>query len=162
MRAEAEALNARRQNYVLAMGQAQLAWQQAAVGRLTNLVRGQIPKPGEDDLRGFEWGYWQRVARGAPRKLGPVKKDNRVYSGFVQLAYSPDGRRLAATTNSGMAFVWDVASGTVESRIPPGGWQFGHCVSPRRPANCAGRFRRGCVVSCPAASPPGGSGAANC
>jgi WD40 repeat protein len=118
--ADAEALNARRRSYVLAMGQAQLAWQQAAVDRLKNLLRGQIPPADANDLRAFEWHYWQRVTRGAPREFS-AKEGARTYMGFGAVAYSPDGRRLVATTNSGKAFLWNVASGKLERTFPLGG-----------------------------------------
>ena len=105
-RAEAEALNARRNNYVLAMGQAQLAWQQAAVGRLKNLLQAQNSKPGEQDLRGFEWHYWNHVARGAPRTLR-VNDPNPI---LLSVAYSPDGKWLAALAGSGRVYLWDAMS----------------------------------------------------
>jgi WD40 repeat protein/serine/threonine protein kinase len=104
-RAKAEALNARRQNYVLAMGQAQLAWQSAAVGRLWNLLKAQEPADVEDDLRGMEWHYWNRVSRGAPGSLQmPGKKLP------AAVAYSQDGKRLAAVGGA-TAVLWDVSTG---------------------------------------------------
>ena len=60
-RAEAEALKARRNNYVLAMGQAQLAWQSAAVDRLKNLLQGSNPAEERRRLAGI------RVALLEPR-----------------------------------------------------------------------------------------------
>jgi WD40 repeat protein len=116
-RAEAEAFKARRNNYVLAMGQAQLAWQSGSVERLRHLIAGQVPKLGEPDLRGFEWYYWQKVARGAPRQFGPLKHEGKDYSGFHAVAFSSDGRRVAATTYGGMAFVWDLDGGRVEHAL---------------------------------------------
>jgi WD40 repeat protein/serine/threonine protein kinase len=114
-RAEAEALNARRRNYVLAMGQVQLAWQSAAVGRLKRLLGEQVPKPGEEDLRGFEWYYWNHVTRGAPR-IFRADAPNAVEA----VVYSPDGTRLAGLTGSGKAYLWDLASGAVQRVITVG------------------------------------------
>jgi WD40 repeat protein/serine/threonine protein kinase len=112
-RATAEALNARRQNYVLAMGQAQLAWQQAAVGRLKNLLHGQVPKENEDDLRGFEWHYWNHVTRGAPRTL----RTNDPIPITRGVAYSADGNWLAALAGSGRIHLWDAATGAARQVI---------------------------------------------
>jgi WD40 repeat protein len=106
-RAEAEALNARRHNYVLAMGQAQLAWQQAAVGRLRNLLTEQKPRPGEEDLRGFEWYYWDRRAHGAPVALRVTGPNPALQA----VAFSPDGRRLVAASKGGQGHLWDAATG---------------------------------------------------
>ncbi|HEY1375223.1 MAG TPA: protein kinase [Gemmataceae bacterium] len=119
-RAKAEALNARRQNYVLAMGQAQLAWQQSAIDRLHNLLRRQTPKAGDDDLRGFEWYYWDRVSRGPPRSL-PTGVPNATVDA---VAYSPDGRYIAGAMRwHGKAVLWDAATGATVGTISvtPGG-----------------------------------------
>jgi WD40 repeat protein/tRNA A-37 threonylcarbamoyl transferase component Bud32 len=106
--ASAEATNGRHRNYVLAMGQAQLAWQQAALGRLRKLLQDQIPRPGEDDLRGFEWYYWDRLARGAPRVLRLDGSDSAVEA----VAYSPDGRLLAGAGRGGRGYLWDASTAT--------------------------------------------------
>jgi hypothetical protein len=41
---------------------AQVAWEDAQVGRLLELLGEHKPKPGEPDLRGFEWHYWNNLA----------------------------------------------------------------------------------------------------
>jgi serine/threonine protein kinase/WD40 repeat protein len=116
----AEVLNTRRQNYVLAMGQAEDAWQQSAVDRVRNLLNGQIPKPGQDDLRGFEWHYWNRTTRGAPRALR-IDDGNSVVQA---VAYTPDGNRLAAISRSGNVYVWDSRTGSDVRRYKVGDpWQ---------------------------------------
>jgi serine/threonine protein kinase/WD40 repeat protein len=112
-RAETEALNARRNNYVLAMGQVQLAWQQSALTRLRNLLRQQVPKDGAEDLRGFEWHYWNRVARGAPKAysiegLNPIAE---------AVGYTSDGKRLVAAGRDGTAFIWNADTGELERTI---------------------------------------------
>jgi WD40 repeat protein/serine/threonine protein kinase len=125
-RAETEALKARQQNYVLAMGQTQLAWQQAAVGRMRNLLSGQVPKTGEDNLRGFEWHYWNHVASGAPRTL----RTNDQYPAVVGLAYSADAKRLAALTGSGRIHLWDPLTGA-ELRVIETGTEVPRCIAFR-------------------------------
>ena len=105
-RAEAEALNARRNNYVLAMGQAQLAWQQSAMSRMRSLLKQLEPRPGTEDLRGFEWYYWNRAARGAPRVL-TMEGPNPIVEA---LAFSPDGRHILAAGRGGLVCDWDTQS----------------------------------------------------
>jgi AAA-like domain len=45
----------RRQLYAAQMNLAQQAWDAGNVGRTVELVEAQRPRPGEEDLRGFEW-----------------------------------------------------------------------------------------------------------
>lgn len=113
LRAEAEALNARRNNYDLAMGQVQLAWQQSAMTRLRNLLKQQIPKDVEEDLRGFEWHYWNRAAQGAPKSF-PIEGSNPIVEA---VAYTSDGRRLVAVGRGGQAVVWNADTGERERTI---------------------------------------------
>ena len=52
----------RRTLYDVSMNLAQAAWEGDDPGRTFALLRQQIPQPGEEDLRGFEWHYWDRLA----------------------------------------------------------------------------------------------------
>jgi WD40 repeat protein/serine/threonine protein kinase/tetratricopeptide (TPR) repeat protein len=68
-------------------------------------LRAQIPKPGEEDRRGFEWYYlWDQCCGG-----------RRILAGHVghvfDLAFSPDGNTLISAGADGHILVWDVASG---------------------------------------------------
>ena len=38
-------------------------WKADHLGRIAELLDEQRPKTGEVDLRGFEWHYWDRLAR---------------------------------------------------------------------------------------------------
>src|SRR5207248_821042 len=97
------------------------------VGRLKNLLRGQVPQAGEDDLRGFEWHYWDHVTRGAPRTL----RTNDPNPSVPAVIYSSDGKLLAALTASGRVHIWDIATGaeprTFGKLNVPGG---GVAISP--------------------------------
>ena len=44
------------------MNLAQAAWESGDARRTLELLRQWVPKPGEEDLRGFEWHYWNRQA----------------------------------------------------------------------------------------------------
>ena len=90
-RAEAEALNARRNNYVLAMGQAQLAWQQAAVGRLKNLLRAQNSKPGEQDLRRIRMALLEPCRSRRPANLAGQRPEPNSPVGSVQSGWKMVG-----------------------------------------------------------------------
>ena len=111
--AKTEALKARRNNYVLAMGQAQFAWQQSAMGRLRRLLKQQEPADGEDDLRGFEWHYWNRMARGAPSSLTAGGSQVQVNN----IGYTPDGKRLVAADQSGEVHIWNAETNVREQRL---------------------------------------------
>jgi tRNA A-37 threonylcarbamoyl transferase component Bud32 len=72
--------------------------------RLLTALKRQIPKPGEDDLRGFEWWYlWRQSHTEKVTLTGHTKP-------VEQLAYSADGKRLATAAGPEIK-VWDVASG---------------------------------------------------
>jgi serine/threonine protein kinase len=49
--------------YTAHMNLAQHAWEQAGVARVLELLEQQRPKPGEPDLRGFEWHYLHRLCQ---------------------------------------------------------------------------------------------------
>jgi serine/threonine-protein kinase len=68
------------------------------------LAQHAAPPPGAEDLRGFEWHYWNRVA--VQRELHTLKGT----SGFHIVAWSPDGKRLAGAENN-VWRLWDAASG---------------------------------------------------
>ncbi|HVC98974.1 MAG TPA: serine/threonine-protein kinase, partial [Pirellulales bacterium] len=61
-RAEAEAKRAQRHVYAAHMNLAQNAWEETRLGRLVALVDEHRPQGADDDLRGFEWYYWRRLA----------------------------------------------------------------------------------------------------
>jgi WD40 repeat protein/tRNA A-37 threonylcarbamoyl transferase component Bud32 len=78
----------RRVHYATSMNLAQAAWDGDNVQRLIELLDEQRPKPGEADLRGFEWHHWHKLAHADLRTWA-------FHSGgeLVGAALSPDGRR---------------------------------------------------------------------
>ncbi len=92
----------RRHLYVAQMSLAQNAWRDAEIARLLDLLNEQRPKPGQEDLRGFEWHYLWRLCHSEERTL---KGANLV------AAYSPDGQRLASASPDKKIKVWDMGTG---------------------------------------------------
>jgi WD40 repeat protein/serine/threonine protein kinase len=113
-RAEAEELAARRMAYDSDMSLAQQALAAKNLGHVQRLLDRHRPKPGEEDLRNWEWRYlWQNVQSDASFVLR--REPGRVFG----LTFSPDGKLLA----SGGAYevtakIWDIAKRQVIQEIP--------------------------------------------
>jgi WD40 repeat protein len=123
-RAEAQntAATNRAQWYAATMNGAAGAWDEGNVGQLVDLLLSQIPKPGEPDLRGFEWHYWwgkcepyrkcSKMHIDAATMVGRPARTNVNY-----VKYSPDGRSLAAAMSNGFIGLWDVADGRLKRTL---------------------------------------------
>jgi WD40 repeat protein/serine/threonine protein kinase len=106
----------RRANYVADMNLARVAWDESNLGRTRELLEKHRPRPGETDLRGFEWHYLRRLSR---RDLLNVK----AHAGGVNaVAFTPDGKRLVTSGSieprrkmfdprPGEVKFWDAATG---------------------------------------------------
>jgi WD40 repeat protein len=71
--------------------------------RAAALVKGQRPADGQDDLRGFEWHFLQRISQRYVRTL------NQAGNAALALALSPDGKQLAVGLAGGGLELWDTA-----------------------------------------------------
>jgi hypothetical protein len=93
----------RRLLYAAHMNLAQQAWENADAGRVEELLESHRPHSGSEDLRGFEWYYLWRLSL---RFFSILRHDSYVYS----VAFSPDGKRLAAGSNEPVVRLLEVAT----------------------------------------------------
>jgi hypothetical protein len=102
------------------------------LGRAISLLDRQRPKPGQKDLRGWEWRYlWRQTQSDAELTL--CHKDSEICT----LAVSPDGRLLATSDyHEGRLSLWDLQTRKEvvvgenlarACRIFAGGFTFGLC-----------------------------------
>jgi WD40 repeat protein/serine/threonine protein kinase len=101
----------RRALYAGHLNLVQAAWESNAIDRGLGLLDEERPRPGEEDLRGFEWHYWQRCYRagvrtftlpGKPYFPALTADGGRVAGG----CWSPDVRGRVSAIK-----VWDTDTG---------------------------------------------------
>ncbi len=108
----------RRSLYASDMNLVRTAWDGDNVRRALDLLERHKPKPGETDLRGFEWFYWKRQCR---QEIKAVQLDGFKVGSIADietlgrsLIISPSGRFCAATTHKEskcLLTVWNTATG---------------------------------------------------
>jgi WD40 repeat protein/predicted Ser/Thr protein kinase len=84
------------------------------LARLT--LAAHRPKPGEEDLRGFEWRYLMDQSRG--QQLATLRGHSWI---VTCVAFSPDGSLLASGSLDGSCKIWDCASLRLIRTIADGG-----------------------------------------
>jgi len=91
--------------YIAHMNLARHAWEAGSTDQTAELLEQHRPKPGETDLRNFEWYYLYRLCHG---ELLVLKgHTDSVGSG----AYSADGKRLATGSRDRTVKIWDAQTG---------------------------------------------------
>jgi len=107
----------RRLLFVSQMNRVQSAWRENAIGRALELLNEQRPQPGQEDWRHFEWHYWWRQCH---QDLHTLSGHNRPVS---TVAFSPDGKHLASSSDEGTVKIWESATGrlvrTLEKQAQP-------------------------------------------
>jgi serine/threonine protein kinase/WD40 repeat protein len=86
----------RKSHYAASMNLIPAAWQAANTKRVAELLKEQKPVPGEIDLRGFEWHYWDRLCHPehASRNLGKGFTGLMGYAAEGVGFFSRDGQRF--------------------------------------------------------------------
>src|SRR5262249_10950900 len=89
-----------RQNaYYQRIALAEREWSANNLGRMQQLL-DECP----DDLRGWEWSYLKRLPLG---ELPPLRHSGAA----LGVAVSPDGKRIASSSQDGYVIIWDAHTG---------------------------------------------------
>lgn len=102
-RAEEQEEANRRLLYSAHMNLAARDWQDSSVERMRDLLALHEPRPGQSDLRGFDWYLLWALAH-------PDRQTLRFSGAFVSVVMSPDFR-LFATGEETDVKLWDMATG---------------------------------------------------
>jgi hypothetical protein len=115
-RASREEQLALRNLYDARMNLLQINWDNNRIGPCLELLSQTRPRPGETDLRGFEWYYWDRLCHSYHLELTGHKGT------LWGVAFSPDGQLLAGAGDDGSASedgvirLWDAQTGQLLRR----------------------------------------------
>ena len=111
-RAEAGELAARQTLYAVEMNLAYHAWQAGNDRRARELLDRQLPKPGQEDQRDFDWRWLWRLCQ--DESLFKF----RGHSGFWRTAaYSPDGKTVATGGADKTIKLWNLPTREVVTNL---------------------------------------------
>jgi WD40 repeat protein/tRNA A-37 threonylcarbamoyl transferase component Bud32 len=106
--ASRRATEATRRLYVADLRLVRHAWEQGQPDRVRELLADHDPAhTGRQDLRGFEWYYWERQRQ---LHLAPLRGHRWQVNG---VAFSPEGKYLASAGADQSVKVWDLSDGRV-------------------------------------------------
>jgi len=102
--AQNEMKTKRRVLYAARLNLAQQNWEYFSVGRVLEMLQEQVPQPGQEDLRGFEWYYLWQLCHSETRTL---QHDE----GLSRVAFAPDGKWLMTMAGGHVITFWETATG---------------------------------------------------
>jgi eukaryotic-like serine/threonine-protein kinase len=109
-RAQAGELSARQNQYVADMNLVKQLWEEGNLNRAQQLLRSCIPRPGEMDLRGFEWRYLWKLCQDESLHTVKFEDDDSPLNlattpahGFIAVACDQSIRLLEPATGSELA-----------------------------------------------------------
>ena len=102
-RAEANAAQYRKISYADGMKAAYAEFKEGNVGQVARLLEEQKPRPGEPDLRGFEWHYLYHLTH--PKAFLMLPRLKQVTSA---LSFTPDSRYLATYNWDDVSRLWNL------------------------------------------------------
>lgn len=105
--------------YAADMKLVELALAEGNWGHARSLLQAHVPAKGKKDLRGFEWGYFNRLAKGD--QLNSISAHSKMASTIV---FSPDGQTVATAGFDGMIKFWEYPSFRLISEISLPGERF--------------------------------------
>ncbi|HKS36240.1 MAG TPA: WD40 repeat domain-containing serine/threonine-protein kinase, partial [Verrucomicrobiae bacterium] len=115
-RAEAHELATRQLLYAADMNLVHQAHAAGDLGLAKSLLSGHLPTPGQTDLRGFEWHYFQARCEG---------EQTHTFSGFSNavkaLAISADGTKIAAGSYDHQIRIWNLSTWALLTSFDGGG-----------------------------------------
>jgi hypothetical protein len=95
---------ARYNQYLAQMRLAPHYWEAGQIARLKEMLNSHLPKPGQADLRGWEWYYFLSLCN---QDLSTLRGHT---SSVASVAWSPDGRRIVSGSGDKTAKIWDVTT----------------------------------------------------
>jgi serine/threonine protein kinase len=105
-RAETSEFAARQSAYAADINLAGIALDESNLARAKELLDRYVPGSGKEDLRGWEWRYLR--GRWKSDELATLKPRSENSKWIPNIAFSPEGRFLAAASQDGKVTLWNV------------------------------------------------------
>jgi WD40 repeat protein/tRNA A-37 threonylcarbamoyl transferase component Bud32 len=116
--AEARELRARQEAYTIQIRSVAELWNNRRVGFMAERLNELRPRPGQEDIRGWEWHFLWRLAQNERWLQGHRQRVHVV-------AFSRDGKLLVSTAADKAIKLWDVETGRMQASLE------GHTLEPR-------------------------------